>query len=175
MSQGPPARTPFATVTCSVTSDPHSWELMGGGGRAEPRPRSLAVRLKVRARRDPCWLGCATVATSGQGWNLRHREDTTHLARSSLPGPSRPDWLSGWGTAPPSNVGTGYMNDFQSLRKGMSHCPLTAVPLPLLPSPARALTIVQGPNKALAYPEANFGAPNSARTRSGPSHGCPHP
>jgi hypothetical protein len=102
---------PQHLVTASVTSDPHSWELMGGGGGAEQRLRSKAVRLKVRAGGDPGWLDCAIVATGRHGWNLRHREDMIHLARSSLPGPRCPlchaDWLSGsdlrqqcgyWGT-----------------------------------------------------------------------------
>lgn len=102
MSQGPPARPPRgpqlappgapssppqAPVAWSVTSDPHGWELMGGGGRAAQTLRSMADRLKVRAGRDSGWLSCAIVATSRQSWNLRHREDTIHLARSSLPVP----------------------------------------------------------------------------------------
>lgn len=99
MSQGPPVPPPLHPVTASVTSDPHSWELMGGGGGAEQRLRSKAARLKVRAGRDPGWLDCATVTTSRQGWNLRHREDMIYLARSSPPGPCCPlchaDWLSG--------------------------------------------------------------------------------
>lgn len=100
MSQGHPATTtPAPPVTWSATSDPHSWELMGGGGRAGHRLRSMAARLKVRTGRDPGWLGCATVATSGQDWNLRHREDMICLARSRLSRPLCPlchaDWVSG--------------------------------------------------------------------------------
>lgn len=48
-----PSSPPPAPVTWTVTSDPHSWELMGGGGRAGQRLSSMVARLKVRAGRDP--------------------------------------------------------------------------------------------------------------------------